>query len=72
MRILHYLTARLRRSGALVVENTGNVTEADGGNAASGYSGPPLTPGQRVAAQNTGDAIATGKRSRASTGIDYT
>jgi len=61
-----------RESGALVVENTGAVTEADGGRAVSGYVGPPPRRGQRIVVKNTGSATASGPGSRAVSGIDYT
>lgn len=58
--------------GALTVENTGSATEADGGTAVTGYSGPPPRRGQKVTVKNTGDATASGPGSRAVSGIDYT
>lgn len=58
--------------GCLMVENTGDVTETDGGRAVSGYSGPPPRRGQRIVVKNTGDATATGPGSRSVSGIDYT
>jgi hypothetical protein len=72
MGVLQRLTARLRGDGGLVVENTGEVTEADGGVAVTGYSGPPLRRGQSVTVRNTGSATASGPGSRACSGIDYT
>lgn len=61
-----------RSDGDLVVENTGEVTETEGGTAVSGYSGPPPRRGQRVVVKNTGNATATGPGSRSVSGIDYT
>jgi hypothetical protein len=58
--------------GHLVVENTGEVTEVNGGKAATGYSGPPPCRGQKITVKNTGDATASGEGSRATSGIDYT
>lgn len=60
-----------REAGTLVIENTGSVTEADGGTAVTGYSGPPPRRGQKIIVKNTGDATATGG-SDAVSGISYT
>jgi hypothetical protein len=60
------------RDGDLTVENTGAVTEADGGKAVTGYSGPPPRRGQRITVKNTGDATASGSGSRSVSGIDWT
>lgn len=56
----------------LVVENTGEVTETDGGKAVTGYSGPPPRRGQHIVVKNTGNATASGSGSRATSGIDWT
>lgn len=69
--VMRYV-GRLGDRGALVVENTGHATEADGGTAVTGYSGPPPRRGQKVVVKNTGDATASGPGSRAVSGIDYT
>lgn len=58
--------------GRLVVENTGEVTEQNGGTAVTGYSGPPPRPGQKITVKNTGNATASGEGSRSVSGIDYT
>jgi len=73
MGILNRLTRLLSRDGGhLVVENTGDATEADGGRAVTGYSGPPPRRSQRIIVKNTGDATASGPGSRSVSGIDYT
>lgn len=69
--VMRYV-GRFGDRGALVVENTGHATEADGGTAVTGYSGPPPRRGQKVVVKNTGDATASGPGSRAISGIDYT
>lgn len=69
--VMRYV-GRFGDPGALVVENTGHATEADGGTAVTGYSGPPPRRGQKVVVKNTGDATASGPGSRAVSGIDYT
>lgn len=58
--------------GTLIVENTGDVTETDGGTAVSGYAGPPPKRGQKIVVKNTGSATATRRGSRSVSGIDYT
>jgi hypothetical protein len=68
-RVLYVL--RGRGEGHLVVENTGDVTETGGGNAVSGYSGPPPRRGRSIVVKNTGAATATGDGNAVS-GIDYT
>lgn len=59
-------------TGPLVVENTGEAIEADGGRTVTGYSGPPPRRGQKIVVKNTGNATASGPGSRANSGIDIT
>lgn len=66
------LLSRGEADGHLVVENTGKVTEADGGKAVTGYSGPPPRRGQRITVKNTGNATSSGPGSRSVSGIDWT
>lgn len=61
-----------RSARPLVVENTGEAIEADGGRAVTGYSGPPPRRGQKIIVKNTGNATASGPGSRANSGIDFT
>jgi hypothetical protein len=61
-----------RSAAPLVAENTGEATEADGGRAVTGYSGPPPRRGQKIVAKNTGNATASGPGSRANSGIELT
>lgn len=58
--------------GPLVVENTGEVIEINGGKAVTGYSGPPPRRGQKIVVKNTGDATASGEGSSANSGISFT
>lgn len=71
MGIVRRAIDRLTGGGDLVVENTGQVTQTDGGTAVSGYSGPPPRRGQRIVVKNTGAATATGDGDAVS-GISYT
>lgn len=70
MGILSRLRSR-RNNGGLVVENTGEAAEVNGGTAVTGYSGPPPKPGQSVTVRNTGNATAVGEGSRSVSGIDW-
>lgn len=52
--------------------NTGKAQAAGGGRAVTGVRRPPGAESRKARAERTGDAIATGTGSTASTGIDYT
>lgn len=62
---------RVNNDDDIIVENTGDVTETDGGTAVSGFKGP-RPQGGSVRVENTGDATAVGPGSTACSGIDYT
>lgn len=76
MGVMERITRLLRRSsaddGCLVVENTGEVSVSNGGQAVTGYSGPPPRRGQKIVVKNTGDATSSGPGSQSVSGIHYT